>query len=180
MNKLRASVQRGFTLVELVIVVLILSVLAAIVIPQFTSSTDDAKVAALDSSLSGVRTAIDMYYQNHGHYPGSVVSSGLVTCVGGTAGAALANTEAAFLDHLTRYTNAAGQSCSTTSSGAFPFGPYYKKDRLPKDPIVGNLDTVTVVSTGNLEMTATGTLGGWLFDSQTGKFIVNHTSYDDR
>ncbi|WP_372760391.1 type II secretion system protein, partial [Litorivivens sp.] len=108
--------QSGFTLVELVIVVLILSVLAAIVIPQFTSSTDDAKRAALDSSLAGVRGAIDLYYQHHGHYPSSVAATG-ATCPGtGTAGTGAIDTVQAFLDQLSRYSNAAGQTCSTTDA----------------------------------------------------------------
>ncbi len=171
--------ESGFTLVELVIVVLILSVLAAIVIPQFTSSTDDAKRAALDSSLSGVRSAIDLYYQHHGHYPSSVIASG-ATCPGtGTAGTGAIDSVQAFLDQLSRYTNAAGQACSTTDA-TFKFGPYYKKDALPADPITGTNNTLVIVNTGDLAMTADGTAGGWKFDNKTGKFIMNHTDYDDR
>ena len=51
--------QRGFTLVELLIVVIILAILAAIVIPQFSSATTDAQEAALDSNLNALRSAID-------------------------------------------------------------------------------------------------------------------------
>ncbi len=178
-NRKTHSKAHGFTLVELVIVVLILSVLAAIVIPQFASSTDDAKLASLDSSLAGLRNAVDLYYQQHGHYPSSVAATG-ATCPGtGTAGTGAVDTEQAFLDQLTRYTNAAGQACSTTDS-VFKFGPYYKKDALPNDPIVNTVNTVTVVNTGDLAMTADGTAGGWKFDNVTGKLIMNHTSYDDR
>ncbi|MGF1615108.1 MAG: type IV pilin protein, partial [Gammaproteobacteria bacterium] len=57
----------GFTLVELLIVVVILAILAAVAVPQFTRSTDDAKLSALDSTLSRMRSAIDLYYQQHGH-----------------------------------------------------------------------------------------------------------------
>ena len=49
---LRHAVTRGFTLVEILIVVVILSVLAAIAIPQFNSSTEDAKLSALDTDLA--------------------------------------------------------------------------------------------------------------------------------
>ena len=62
----------GFTLVELLIVVIILAILAAVAIPQFSSSTDEAKLSALDSSLSSLRSAVDLYKQQHGHYPGTV------------------------------------------------------------------------------------------------------------
>ena len=47
--------QSGFTLVELLIVAIILAILAAIVVPQFASSTDDAIDSALRSNLSGIR-----------------------------------------------------------------------------------------------------------------------------
>ena len=63
----------GFTLVEILIVVIILGVLAAVAIPQFTSSTDDAKTSALDMTLSELRNAIELYFHQHGGtYPGQL------------------------------------------------------------------------------------------------------------
>ncbi|MCU7878731.1 MAG: prepilin-type N-terminal cleavage/methylation domain-containing protein, partial [Candidatus Thiodiazotropha sp. (ex Lucinoma borealis)] len=55
--------QQGFTLVELLIVVIILALLAAIIVPQFASSTEDAKISSLDTSLAVVRTVLDLYHQ---------------------------------------------------------------------------------------------------------------------
>ncbi|MEQ8659776.1 MAG: prepilin-type N-terminal cleavage/methylation domain-containing protein, partial [Gammaproteobacteria bacterium] len=66
----------GFTLVELLIVVIILAILAAIVVPQFSSATDDAKLSSLDTTLANVRAAVDLYYQQHGAYPGDLTSVG--------------------------------------------------------------------------------------------------------
>ena len=89
MQTLRKSMQQGFTLVELLIVVIILALLAAIVVPQFASSTDDAKLASLDTTLGNVRSAIDLYYQQHGEYPGENTAvdaacvAGTETCSGG-------------------------------------------------------------------------------------------------
>ena len=104
--------QEGFTLVELLIVAIILSILAAIAVPQFTSTTDDAAKAALKSNLTGIRSSIAMYAQQHGgNFPGAVASSG-GTCTGGTAGGGAANSDTAFKDQLLYYTNAAGQACS--------------------------------------------------------------------
>ncbi len=74
MQPLRNTIQKGFTLVELLIVVIILALLAAIVVPQFASSTDDAKLASLDTTLSNLRAAIDLYYQQHGAYPGELTA----------------------------------------------------------------------------------------------------------
>ncbi|MFK7816838.1 MAG: prepilin-type N-terminal cleavage/methylation domain-containing protein, partial [Gammaproteobacteria bacterium] len=47
---------KGFTLVELLIVVIILAILAAIIVPQFSASTNDAKAAALQSNLANLRS----------------------------------------------------------------------------------------------------------------------------
>ena len=179
MSRINFSTSKGFTLVELLIVIVILAVLAGIVIPQFTDSTTDAKESALVSSLAGVRGAIAMYYQQHQHYPGAVASTGATCPNSGTAGLGVIDTEVAFLDHLTRYTNVQGQSCTTTNA-EFKFGPYYAKDALPNDPIIGEVNAVVVLTAGDLAMVAPGTAGGWIYDNITGKFLMNHTSYDDR
>lgn len=182
-----SRVERGFTLVELLIVVVILAILAAVAVPQFTSSTDDAKLAALDGTLSRMRSAIDLYYQQHGTYPGAADATG-ATCPGsGTAGTGTAATAAeqalAFGSQLTMYTNAAGQACSTTDA-TFKFGPYLKTagfgaTALPKNPMTDS-NAVLVVSAGDLNMTSSSTSGGWKYDINTGKFIADHSSYDDR
>jgi prepilin-type N-terminal cleavage/methylation domain-containing protein len=58
----------GFTLVELLIVVIILGILAAVAIPQFGSSTDDAKLSTMTSNLSSLRNAVELYKQEHNNY----------------------------------------------------------------------------------------------------------------
>lgn len=67
-QSLNRNIQQGFTLVELLIVVIILAILAAIVVPQFSAATDDAKLSALDTTLANMRSSIDLYYQQHGKY----------------------------------------------------------------------------------------------------------------
>ena len=54
MNSPRRS-EQGFTLVELLIVVIILAIMSAIAIPQFSSSTEDAKVSSLETNLAELR-----------------------------------------------------------------------------------------------------------------------------
>src|SRR3972149_5345617 len=69
----RLSNKKGFTLVELLVVVIILAILAAVVIPQLRSSSQDAKLSALDSDLSTARSAIELYYHQHNSsYPGVI------------------------------------------------------------------------------------------------------------
>ena len=55
----------GFTLVEILIVVVILGILAAIVIPQFTEASTDAKEARMLSDLQSVRSQIELYKIQH-------------------------------------------------------------------------------------------------------------------
>ncbi len=182
MQHTSAPAQRGFTLVELLIVVIILGILAAVVVPQFSSSTSDAKLAALDATLANMRSAIALYYQQHGHYPGNAAASGATCPNGGTAGSGdltdVTTRATAFREQLTWYTNTAGQACSTTD-GSFKFGPYLKTASLPPNPMTGS-NALEIVTAGDLNMTASGTTGGWKFDVVTGKFIANHTDYDDR
>lgn len=54
----RSAFSRAFTLVEVMLVVLIVGVLAAVVVPRFTGVTEDAKAGALQANLGGVRAAI--------------------------------------------------------------------------------------------------------------------------
>ena len=52
---------RAFTLIEIMVVVMILAVGAAVVVPQFAGATDDARTSAAESIINGVRTSIDAY-----------------------------------------------------------------------------------------------------------------------
>ncbi len=159
--------QRGFTLVELLIVVIILSILAAIVVPQFASSTTDAKNAALDANLSALRSATELYYQQHGHYPSAKAA---------TVGPI--NTKEAFVEQLTEYSDANGATAKTATA-TIKYGPYLKKG-IPKEP-VSDKDVVEVVFAGTLGITATApNPGGWKFDNKTGQLIANTTSLETR
>jgi prepilin-type N-terminal cleavage/methylation domain-containing protein len=166
LRTLRRS-ESGFTLVELLIVVIILAILAAIVVPQFVASSDDAKMAALDSNLRNFRSAVALYNQQHGEYPGAL-----------TDGTNPANSEAAFVTQLTTFTTDAGVSSATKTATAI-YGPYITRSSMPTDP-VHNVATVEVIGTGSLPLVATGTGGGWKFDTATGQFVMNDTGYDDR
>ena len=77
----RIPADRGVTLVELLIVTIILAILAAIVVPQFTATTDDARASAFVSNLAAMRAAVDLYRQQHGAYPGNVAAAA-ATCTG--------------------------------------------------------------------------------------------------
>ncbi len=182
-NIIRQSIQKGFTLVELLIVVIILAILAAIVVPQFSATTEDAKLAAVDSTLANMRSAIDLYFQQHGEYPGDLTAVPSAACTGtpgaGTGGAG-AQGQAALLQQLSNFTDLQGGACSISDATNHKFGPYIKKPTMPADPFK-EVATIEVVVAGDLNMTATaGDPGGWKYDTKTGKLIVNIAAHQAR
>jgi prepilin-type N-terminal cleavage/methylation domain-containing protein len=56
----------AFTLVEVLIVVVILGILAAIAVPQFSNASTDARRSALQSTVQSVRSQINLYKLQHG------------------------------------------------------------------------------------------------------------------
>ncbi|MGA2915089.1 MAG: prepilin-type N-terminal cleavage/methylation domain-containing protein [Sedimentisphaerales bacterium] len=138
--------RKGFTLVEILIVVAILGILAAIVIPHFTSASDEAKLSALASDLQTIRTQLELYKSQHnGKYAGLT-------------------TGATFVAAMTGCTKADGTK--VTGPGVGIFGPYLQK--IPVNPF----DNYNTVNTGSGDDPPNGE-GGWYFNTSTGAFYAN-------
>ena len=174
MKKVSKKDEGGFTLVELIIVIIIIGILAALAIPQFVSSTKDAQEATLSGDLAVMRNAINLYYHQHSStYPGAVKTDG-----SGTATASGDN-PAAFINQLTQYTNEQGQTSATLDRTNFPFGPYLMRG-IPDNPLAvagADVDNVTVTA-DNVALTADASpTTGWKFSKNTGEFIANVAAY---
>jgi type IV pilus assembly protein PilA len=76
---LRKHISAGFTLIELMIVVAIIAILAAIAIPAYQDYLIRAQVTEGMSLASGAKAAVWDYFSNTGSYPGNNASAGLAT-----------------------------------------------------------------------------------------------------
>lgn len=66
--------KKGFTLIELVMIIVILGILAAVAVPQFFDLSSDAKAAAEKGVVGAVRSGIMTYYAKNQAYPSSLDS----------------------------------------------------------------------------------------------------------
>lgn len=177
----RLKNQRGFTLVELLVVVIILAVLAAMVIPQLRSSSQDAKLSALDTDLSTLRSGVELYYHQHNpnEYPGNAPKN--------HNGVAVASAETVFSNQLIYCSDMSGNTSTTCDTTTYKYGPYLKKG-VPKNPLPNSATTTDAQMAGVDVDTTTATIGtktatdttakGWVFVQLTGEFMANNTLYD--
>jgi type II secretion system protein G len=84
-NTAPREAERGFTLIELMIVVAIIAILAGILIPNFVNARSQAQTAACESNLRAIATALELYYADNQIYPtaaGAAVQPSLFTANG--------------------------------------------------------------------------------------------------
>ncbi len=73
MKRLTQSGQGGFTLIELVIIIVVLGILAAVAIPKYQNITSEAKEAACRASLGALRSGITIFYANEAVTTGTAI-----------------------------------------------------------------------------------------------------------
>lgn len=139
--------RNAFTLVEILIVVVIMAVLAATIIPQFTASTKDAQSSTATFNLQGLRSQIELYKAQHAGTPPSA------------------------LDKLASRTN--GSGTVGTDAASYPFGPYMVQ--IPENPF-NNSNTVEAITSYPPSAVGAAT-SGWLYHAATGNVYINDADH---
>ncbi|MCC6679790.1 MAG: prepilin-type N-terminal cleavage/methylation domain-containing protein [Phycisphaeraceae bacterium] len=119
MHAIRQRSAGAFTLVEILIVVVILGILAAIVVPQFTSASEETRANAVKMDLHRIRQQIEIYKSQHDDPP----------------------TVDGFVNQMTLSSDANGDTAAIGTDG-YPFGPYLAT--LPFNPYTKTNDVVDI------------------------------------
>ncbi len=156
--------KRGFTLVEILIVVTLLGVLAAIVIPTIANSATSARQTTLAMNIALLRRFIPVYQSQHFElspgYPNGDRSA--------------APTEAAFVAQATMASTKYGETAPRGTPG-YPCGPYLSK--IPANPF-NRLDTILVLGPGEAFPAAPDGSYGWIYLATTGEIRPGNSGAD--
>ncbi len=155
---------KGFTLVEFLIVVAILGILAAIIVPVYQNHAQLAKESAAKDNLRILRNAIELYAAQHNSippgYPDGDTGQSPIMIV--------------FINQLQMATNINHQFAVPGTAG-FNLGPYVSE--FPANPFNSKKSVVMVIN--DERRTPTGE-NGWLYDPQTRTIKLDWPGTDSR
>ena len=151
----------GFTLIEILIVVVILGILAAIVIPELSSASRQAREGVLKDDLRFMREQITRYMIQHDDDPPGYPGGGDTNAV---------PTEADFINQMTRYTDITSNT-NAAYSDVFRYGPYLTK--IPENPLTGKNAILLVANGAPIPAGDLSQPYGWIYKPQTLQFLPN-------
>ena len=155
---------KAFTLVEILIVVVLLGLLAAIVIPAFGEGAMSARASALIQDLRILQRFTLIYKSQH-----LEVAPGYLN--GDTSGTP---TESALVNQATQSSTSTGQTAAIGTAG-YNRGPYLAK--IPTNP-VNNLNTVQILEDSSSFPADADNSHGWIYKPATGELRADCTGTD--
>ena len=150
----------AFSLIEILIVVAILGVLAAIVIPELSSASRQAREGVLKDDVRFMRDQIFRYKIQHDDVPPGYPA-------GNAAGVP---TEALFISQMTSHTDLRGNA-NPAYSNVFRYGPYLTK--IPDNPLTGRSGVLVVANGAAFPAADRSQPYGWMYKPETGEFVPN-------
>ena len=155
---------RGFTLIEILIVVVILGIISSIIIPQFSSATREARESTLKDCLRYLREQIIVFKAQHRDVSPGYPNGDPTTTPDATT----------FVQQMTM---ASDERCNLAAnpSSAFPYGPYLSQ--MPYNPLSGQNGILVVIGT-TLPAADPSQPYGWIYCPQTQTIVANLTGND--
>lgn len=144
---MKSKMRNAFTLIEILIVVVIMAILAATIIPQFTASTEDAEISTAEFNLATMRAQIELFKAQHGGTPPA----------------------------LDTMNNTITELKDGKPHKGKPFGPYVAA--IPANTITGKADVIAGSNPIVVGDITTGNGGGWVYTAATGEIRLDHTDH---
>lgn len=155
----------AFTLVEILIVVVLLGILAAIALPKFSNASAMARASMLADDLRVMRTQLAVYRGQHcGVSPGYP---------GGNS--SLAASEAAFYAQMSMSSSETGATAAPGTAG-FRYGPYLRE--MPVNPVNAKA-TIEIIADGAVFPNAADDSHGWIYQAETMILKADSPGNDD-